>query len=96
MATVSLSEQHFDMLVTERGINPEVVKERGYFSVTREDQLKGIGFEGKQLARLTVPGIAIPICSLTGKIVSHQYRPDKPTKDAKGKFASTSSPLASR
>ncbi len=32
MATVSLSEQHFDMLVTERGINPAVVKERGYFA----------------------------------------------------------------
>jgi hypothetical protein len=65
------------MLLEESGINPEVVRERGYRTVESEAELARLGFGRAQRA---VPALLVPIYGPGGQVVLHQARPDEPRK----------------
>ena len=72
---LSLSENHFKMLVEESGISEAVLQERGYRTITSEGDLVQYGFSP---AQRRVPGLLIPLHTTDGKIGLHVYRPDSP------------------
>jgi len=77
-----LLQSHLDHLKAS-GISPEVIKQRGYESVLGHKRLKALGFGSQQ--RHT-PGILIPLWSVDGNdIAGHQFRPDSPRLNSKGK-----------
>ncbi len=86
-----LLTQHLDHLKAS-SISVEVIKERGYRSVLGKAELAKVGF-GKVQQR--APGILIPLHGTDGKLVGHQYRPDSPRKNAKGKPIKYENPLSS-
>lgn len=63
------------MLETESGIDPEVIAERGYRTVTVKAELGRLGFSSHQR---NVPGLLIPVYNPRGEIVLYQLRPDEP------------------
>lgn len=64
------------------GISREVIRERGYHSILGKKQLADIGFVK---AQQRPPGILIPLHAPDGSAAGHQYRPDNPRLNAKGK-----------
>jgi hypothetical protein len=73
----ALFEQHVQYL-QDRGVSPEVARERGYRSADTKASLRSIGFGESQ--RL-VPGLIIPthdVVSTNGECSGYQYRPDTP------------------
>jgi hypothetical protein len=72
-----LLEQHLALLNVS-AIDPEVIRERGYFSATTRIELRRLGFSDKQ-AR--VPALVIPLWSVRGEIEGYQSRPDSPRMD---------------
>ncbi|MBN2238673.1 MAG: DUF3854 domain-containing protein [Dehalococcoidales bacterium] len=87
-----LFTDHFQHLVAGSGINPEVIKERGYRTVVDKAELAGIGYTpGQQL----VPGILIPFWSVDGKEAGYQFRPDHPRSNGRGKAIKYESPTGS-
>ena len=76
--TKVLAEHHERMLIEESGIDPEVVSERGYYTVTDVGELKGLGFVG---AQLRVPALAIPVYDVDGEYAFTRIRPDYPRPD---------------
>jgi hypothetical protein len=76
--TKSLAEHHERMLVEESGIAPEVVSERGYYTIVDDSDLKGLGFVG---AHLRVPALAIPVYDVDGEYAFTRVRPDYPRPD---------------
>ena len=76
--TNSLAERHERMLIEESGIDPEVLSERGYYTVTDAGELKGLGFVG---AQLRIPALAIPVCDVDGRYAFTRIRPDYPRPD---------------
>jgi Domain of unknown function (DUF3854) len=76
-----LSANHERMLFEESGIEPEIVKARGYRTVVRKVELERLGFGRVQR---NVPALLIPVFSPGGEVVLHQSRPDEPRiKDGK-------------
>jgi Domain of unknown function (DUF3854)/3'-5' exonuclease len=76
-----LSAEHQRMLFEESGIEPEVVKARGYRTVRRKVELEELGFGRTQR---NVPALLIPVYSPRGEISTYQVRPDEPMiKDGK-------------
>ena len=71
----SLSENHLKMLVEESGISEQVIRERGYRTITSEGDLVQYGFSP---AQRRVPGLLIPLHTTDGKVALHVYRPDNP------------------
>jgi hypothetical protein len=65
---------HQGMLATS-GISDDVVLERQYVSVTEKAMLERLGFS---TAQRIVPGLLIPLWSVTGEVAGYQYRPDLP------------------
>ncbi len=76
-----LLPQH-ERLIQNSAITPEVAQARGYWSATTRVEVEALGFTGKQ-AR--VPALVVPIHGVTGEVVLHQLRPDRPRLNAKGK-----------
>ena len=76
--TNSLAEHHERMLVEKSGIDPEVLSERGYYTVTDVRELKGLGFVG---AQLRVSALAIPVYDVDGRYAFTRIRPDYPRPD---------------
>ncbi|KPL80848.1 hypothetical protein ADN00_01275 [Ornatilinea apprima] len=72
---LSLSEKHLKMLVEESGISDQVIRGRGYRTITIEGDLVQYGFS---MAQRRVPGLLIPLHTTDGKIGLHVYRPDNP------------------
>src|ERR671912_755713 len=70
-----LSANHERMLFEESGIEPEVVKARGYRTVRRKVELEELGFGRTQR---NVPALLIPVYSPRGEISTYQVRPDEP------------------
>ncbi len=70
-----LSEKHMRMLAEESGISDQVIRDRGYRTITSEGDLVQYGFSP---AQRRVPGLLIPLHSTDGKIGMHVYRPDNP------------------
>ncbi len=66
---------HRKLLEEESAIDPEVIAERGYFSVQKKARLQELGF-GRTLQK--VPALAIPYYNSRGEIATYQMRPDEP------------------
>ncbi len=79
----TLAENHLKMLAEESGISEQVIRERGYRTITSEGDLVQFGFSP---AQRRVPGLLIPLHTTDGKIGLHVYRPDNPrTYEDRGK-----------
>ena len=76
-----LLQAHLDHLKAS-AISVEVIKARGYVSALGKAALREAGFSK---AQQRTPGILIPLHGVSGPVVGHQYRPDHPRKNAKGK-----------
>ncbi len=75
MRQVYLSDGHKKMLVEDSGIAPEIVKARGYETVTTKTELSRLGFTKIQQS---CPALKIPIYGPDGEIAFVQIRPDDP------------------
>ncbi len=73
-------------------ISLDVIQERGYRSVLGKTQLTELGFFRSQCQ---VPGILIPIWSPMGENTNHQFRPDTPRLNSKGKPIKYETPAGS-
>lgn len=83
LTDLSLSDKHLKMLTEESGISEQVIRERGYRTITSEGDLVQYGFSP---AQRRVPGLLIPLHTTDGKVGLHVYRPDNPrTYENRGK-----------
>jgi len=73
-AILGLEQHHFEMLKGS-AISDDVIKERGYRTITKSEELKKYGFSDLQSR---VPGLLLPLHSTDGKISMYVYRPDNP------------------
>ncbi len=69
-----LSQQHYQMLKASV-ISDEVIKERGYRTITNEKDLSALGFSP---AQERAPGLLLPLHSTDGQTPLYVYRPDNP------------------
>jgi len=72
--TSQINSEHLKMLKDESGISDELIKMRGYRSVSNIEELKELGFSSSQLR----PGLLIPICTVDGQNALSILRPDNP------------------
>src|SRR6266478_1079085 len=86
-----LLQQH-EELIKASGIGQEVAAARGYRSVTKQAELRRLGF-GQAQAR--VPALLIPIWSVAGEIALYQVRPDEP-RIVRGKTVKYETPAGAR
>jgi hypothetical protein len=90
--------RHVDHLLRS-AISPDVIRERGYVSVTKilpgkladdttpDESLPGevpLGRYGFKQMQLVVPSLLIPLYGPEGSVVLHQLRPDTPRKNQSG------------
>ena len=69
-----LTQQHYEMLKAS-AISDEVIKERGYKTITKAADLRPLGFSTSQEC---VPGLLLPLHSTDGQTPLYVYRPDNP------------------
>lgn len=86
-----LHDHHRTMLEQASGINPDVIAARGYQTVTAKTELAKLGFSR---AQQLVPALLIPVHDPTGRIATHQLRPDEP-RENKGKKLKYEAPTGS-
>ncbi len=91
-AVPELFTDHYRHLADGSGINPEVIKERGYRSISGKLDLEKLGFAASQLR---VPGILIPLWSVDGQEARYQFRPDHPRNSSRGRPIKYESPKGS-
>ena len=84
---------HHAKLLADSAISCDVAKARGYRSVNKKVELEEQGFGVKQRR---VPGLLLPVHSVTGEIVLHQFRPDEPRRNAEGKPIKYETPSGAR
>lgn len=77
-----LLTDHLCHLSEGSGISVDVMKERGYRSLLGKSELGKLGFTP---AQQRAPGIIIPLWSVDGKEAGHQFRPDHPRTNNRGK-----------
>jgi len=70
----TLSQHHYEMLKAS-AIADDVIKERGYKTVTEAKELKTLGFSDSQIR---VPGLLLPLHSTDGENPLYVFRPDNP------------------
>jgi len=73
---VNLQPRHLETLVNESGIDPDVIRERGYESATSKAQLRDLGFNKAQ--QKLSPALLVPLHSVDGNVGGYQIRPDNP------------------
>ena len=76
--TNPLAPHHRAMLEQGSGISPKTISDRGYFTVTDTDDLRGLGFADFQLR---VPALVIPVYGVDGRFRFYRVRPDDPRRD---------------
>jgi hypothetical protein len=69
-----LAEHHLAMLKNS-AIQDDIIRGRGYCTVTDAADLRSLGFAPGQCR---VPGLLLPVHSTDGQVVLHQFRPDTP------------------
>ena len=69
-----LAQQHYEALKAS-AISDEVIKERGYKTITNAKELRPLGFSSSQE---NVPGLLLPLHSTDGQTPLYVYRPDSP------------------
>ena len=84
--------KHLEHLCKGSGISVDVIRERGYRSLLGKRDLKQFGFSP---AQQRTPGILIPLWGVDGEQVGHQYRPDNPRLDRRGRPIKYESPQGS-
>lgn len=77
-----LLQSHFEHLHQGSGIAIDVIRERGYRSVTNSADLAKLGFSKVQCH---VPGILMPTWGVDGNPGENIYRPDIPRMDKRGR-----------
>ena len=70
----NLAQRHYEMLKAS-AIVDDVIKERGYKTITEAKELRAIGFSDSQIH---VPGLLLPLHSTDGKSPLNVFRPDNP------------------
>lgn len=80
-------------LIAMSAISPEVAAARGYRSVTKKTELRGLGFGDSQCR---TPALLIPVWGVTGEIATFQVRPDQPRIDRDGKVVKYETPSGSK
>ncbi len=91
-AIPELLSEHFRHLTEGSGIGVDVIRERGYRSLLGKSELEKLGFTPAQQRS---PGILIPLWSVDGKEAGHQFRPDHPRTNGRGKPVKYESPTGS-
>lgn len=79
----TLSPEHFEEIIVQSAINPDIAESRGYRTLygTDEDraELTELGFSRSIVAREeTYPALLVPLYRATGEVVSHQLKPASP------------------
>ena len=74
-----LSARHKQMLEVESGIDPETIRERGYFTAHDTEILAELGFSEWQRS---TPALMVPVHGVDGNVRFHRARPDEPRTDA--------------
>ncbi len=71
----TLSDVHQRMLYEESAADPDVAKERGYYTARRRSEVPEafLNYQRK-------PGLVVPMFSPDGETVGYQLRPDRPRK----------------
>lgn len=82
MKNETLSTEHREMLELGSAITPEVIEARGYRTIEKQAELRSLKFS---TAQCRVPGLLVPIHPPDASAVTHQFRPDSPRTDKKGK-----------
>ncbi|AII59434.1 hypothetical protein X793_03535 [Dehalococcoides mccartyi CG4] len=91
-AIPELLAEHFRHLTEGSGISVDVIRERKYRSLLGKSELEKLGFTP---AQQRTPGILIPLWSVDGKEAGHQFRPDHPRTNVRGKPVKYESPTGS-
>lgn len=75
-----LEPHHYETLVEESAISPEVIKERGYYSISDARQLREMGFTVHQTQTVNEdnPAMVIPYHRYDGSLWTWCIRPDSP------------------
>jgi hypothetical protein len=73
-----LVPHHRSMLEQGSGISPQMISDRGYFTVTHKDDLRELGFADYQER---VPAMVIPVYGVDGSFRFYRIRPDDPRRD---------------
>jgi len=74
-----LCDAHRDQLVNGSGIDLDVIRERGYRSVTKKAELISLGFKDYQCrCSPESPGLLMPVFSVLGEVVTYMVRFDNP------------------
>jgi hypothetical protein len=79
-ALTYLAEHHLETLTKESGISEAVIRARGYWTATEEEDLLDLGFTKPQRR---VPALVIPVWGVDGEIRFSRIRPDDPREDPK-------------
>jgi hypothetical protein len=82
LTEVRLLTHHLAMLRVESGLPDDIIAERGYFSATKFAEVRRLGFSDGQSS---VPGLVVPLWSVTGERPGYSYRPDTPRVGEDGK-----------
>jgi hypothetical protein len=80
-------------LLKQSAISPEVAAARGYVSVDTKARLASARFAKSQRS---VPGLLMPVHGTDGTVRLHQYRPDSPRLNGKGKPVKYETPWRAR
>jgi hypothetical protein len=98
-----LLPQHQEQLTQGSGISSEIIAARGYQSIREYrsphgqadfEALLKVGFSKRQAA--LTPGLLIPILGKDGQPVLHQFRPDNPRINGKGRPIKYETPKGAR
>src|SRR6266566_2814203 len=89
-----ITPHHYAMLHDGSAISDTVIRQRGYQSLTRPDDLLDLGFSKVQ-AR-TAPALAIPLWDVHGQQGGWQIRPDSPRQFKDGTVAKYETPKGGR
>jgi predicted P-loop ATPase len=74
--TPYLAIEHRVQLESGSGLTLETIAARGYWTATKPEELRQLGFSPSQSKR--VPALVIPIYDKDGQCVTYQIRPDNP------------------
>jgi len=69
-----LAQRH-DQMLRASAIADDVIKERGYRTITNAKELKTLGFSDSQMR---VPGLLLPLHTPDGQTLLYVFRPDNP------------------
>jgi hypothetical protein len=84
---------HRRQLIEGSGISPGVVAERGYVTAKTKAELMRLAFS---VAQQLAPAPVIPMYGPTGKLLTHQIKPDSPRIGSKGKLIKYETPRNSK